>query len=86
MRRPGLRAALLAAGLLVLPALTGPAAAQRGKNQEPAQEDSFFGSVDVNVVTVEVFVTDKDGKFVPGLTQADFEILEDGKPVEITNF
>jgi VWFA-related protein len=69
----------LLACLLAAPVSAAP------KKPAPADEP-FFGSVDVNVVTVEVFVTDKDGKFVPDLTQADFEIREDGKPVEITNF
>ncbi|HEX5716275.1 MAG TPA: VWA domain-containing protein, partial [Thermoanaerobaculia bacterium] len=40
----------------------------------------------VNVVNVEVYVTDKQGRRVQGLTRDDFQVLEDGKPVEITNF
>lgn len=62
--------------------------------QEPAstapvaggEAERFFATVDVNLVNVEVFVTDKQGNPVTGLTQDDFEILEDGKPVAITNF
>ncbi len=81
MRLPGAPllslAALLGTGLLLLP---GAATAQ-GKKAPAAEEDTFFGSFDVNVVTVDVFVTDRDGKFVPGLTQDDFEIFEAGKPV-----
>ncbi len=59
-----------------------------GQNAAPAQETepSFFESIDVNVVNVEVYVTGKDGRRVQDLTQDDFQILEDGKPVEITNF
>jgi len=53
----------------------------------PAEtEPTFFESIDVNVVNVEVYVTDKEGKRVQGLTQDDFQVLEDGKAVEITNF
>lgn len=47
---------------------------------------AFFESIDVNVVNVDVFVTDKKGNLVSGLKREDFEILEDKKPVQITNF
>src|SRR5688572_25929801 len=68
----------LAAGLL-----PGLALAQAPpENPEP----TFFESIDVNVVNVEVYVTDKQGRRVQGLTRDDFQVLEDGKPVEITNF
>jgi len=40
----------------------------------------------VELVVVEVFVTDKDGNFVDNLTEDDFEIYEDGKKVEIYYF
>jgi len=48
--------------------------------------ESFVDRVDVNIVNVEVFVTDRAGRRVTGLTREDFELFEDGKPVEITNF
>lgn len=48
--------------------------------------DLFFDTVDVNVVNLEVVVTDKDGLPVSGLTRDDFTILEDGQPVQISNF
>ncbi len=53
-----------------------------------AQEDPglFFDTVDVYVVNVEVVVTDKEGNPATGLTREDFEIFEDGKPVELSNF
>ena len=38
------------------------------------------------MVNIEAFVFDKKGNRVTGLTRADLEILEDGRPVEITNF
>jgi len=52
----------------------------------PAQPETFYESVDVQVVNVEVYVTDRDGKRVRGLKREDFELSEDGKPVSITNF
>ncbi len=43
-------------------------------------------AINVRVVNVEVYVTDNKGNRVRGLTKEDFEIRENGKPVEITNF
>ena len=54
--------------------------------QETAPEESFSESIKVNVVNLEVFVTDKKGKPITGLKKEDFEVYEDGKPVAITNF
>lgn len=46
----------------------------------------FVESVDVQVVEVDVVVTDRKGRPVKGLTLGDFELYVDGQPVEITNF
>ncbi|HVS00225.1 MAG TPA: VWA domain-containing protein [Thermoanaerobaculia bacterium] len=54
--------------------------------QAPQEEPTFFESVDVSVVNVEVFVTDRSDKRVQGLTQNDFEVFEDGKRIEISYF
>src|SRR5438105_4255621 len=40
----------------------------------------------VNLVVVPTTVRDGNGSPVTGLTQDDFEILEDGKPQTISNF
>ena len=40
----------------------------------------------VNVVEVDVVVTDKAGRPVRGLHKEDFEVVEDGTPVEIATF
>ena len=42
--------------------------------------------VDVTVANVDVVVTDAKGNRVEGLTRDDFELLENGKPVKISNF
>jgi VWFA-related protein len=44
----------------------------------------FKGTVEL--VRLDVVVTDSHGKAIPGLTAADFEIVEDGKPGEIATF
>lgn len=46
----------------------------------------FTDLVEVNVVNLFVYVTDRDGNPVPGLGPDDFEVFEDGNAVEITNF
>ena len=57
-----------------------------GEPQEQEDDFTFFDTVDVHVVNVEVVVTGPDGNPVRGLTREDFELLEDGEPAEITNF
>jgi VWFA-related protein len=42
--------------------------------------------VEVNVVNVDVTVTDRSGKPIMDLTRDDFEIFEDGKPMKVSNF
>lgn len=50
------------------------------------EDDTFFEAVDVTVVNVDVFVTDKKGVPITGLTVDDFEVFEDKRPVAVTNF
>ncbi len=52
----------------------------------PPPGEIFSESIDVDVVDVEVFVTDRSGRPVAGLGRGDFELRVDGKPVPITNF
>ena len=74
-----------------------PAAAGIAQEPEPAAETApaaasdsaesvFFESVDVNVVNVQVFVTDKKGNPITGLGVDDFELYENKKRVKISNF
>ncbi len=50
-------------------------------------EDFGFGEVvEVQLVNVEVWVTDGKGRPVNGLTAEDFEIVEDGQTVAISHF
>jgi len=48
------------------------------------QQPTF--KVSVNVVDVDVTVTDGEGNFVSDLRAEDFEVLEDGKPQTIQTF
>ncbi len=69
--------------ILVLLLTTASATAQEAAD-EP--EGLFFDQVAVDVVNVEVYVTDKNGNPVMDLERDDFEIFEDRRPVEIVNF
>nr|MDQ3071621.1 VWA domain-containing protein [Acidobacteriota bacterium] len=67
-------AALAAAGLL----------AQEPPPTQAQQRPTFRGGA--RFVRVDVFPTGKDGKPIEGLTAADFEVFEDGKPQAIDTF
>lgn len=68
----------------------GAVGAQRAADPKPGQkqegQEFFLDTVNVSVVNVDVYVTDKKGNRVNDLTRDDFEIYEDGRPVAITNF
>jgi VWFA-related protein len=70
-----LRSAVLVLGL--------PGAALAG---EPVGTGEFFDVLDVDVVNLEVHVTDRRGRPITGLTREDFEVFEDGRPMVLTNF
>jgi len=75
VRHPALASAVLAL------AVGAPA------EDKPDQvKKQFFDTVQVNLISVEVFVTGRDGKPLTGLQREDFEVFEDGHPVKITNF
>ena len=79
-----------AAGLLIgaaLVAAQAPATLSSPASQEPsapAPEVTF--KVEVNYVEEDVRVVDRDGNFVRGLKQQDFQVFEDGKPQKIQTF
>jgi VWFA-related protein len=71
------RMAALLVGLAALVASRSPA--------EPQEAPPVFG-VDVRLVAVPVFVTDKEGRAVSGLTAQDFEIEDAGRSVPVSGF
>jgi VWFA-related protein len=66
--------------------LLTPAGAVAQETTGQDLEGTYAETVDVNVINVEVFVTDKKGNPITGFEKEDFELLEDGRPVTITNF
>jgi VWFA-related protein len=65
------------ASILFLSAMTAVA--------QEAPRTTLSETIEVQLTNLDVIVTDAQGNHVPGLTQADFEILEDGARRQITN-
>ena len=72
-----MKTVLLAGALAIVPALIAAQSAQRPQ--------ATFRS-EINYVEVDVVVTDAQGRFVPGLTADDFELLDAGKLQRIEAF
>ena len=68
---------------VLLAALPGIA---QEESSTPPTDEPFFERVAVNIVNVEVYVTDEDGNPVTDLTIEDFEVHEGRRPVEVVNF
>ncbi|HUF17388.1 MAG TPA: VWA domain-containing protein, partial [Thermoanaerobaculia bacterium] len=77
MARRDVRLALILSATLILDPFPLPA-------QEPVVP--LVEVLDIRVTNVDVVVTGPDGRPADGLTAADFELYEDGKRQEITNF
>src|SRR5687768_16935281 len=73
--------ALLVTPVLLLFAIIGSTASLHAQQAMPRANES----IDVSIVNVDVFVTDRKGNRVRGLTASDFEILENGRPQPVTN-
>ena len=74
---------------LVLP-VAPIAADEEGQDQEQSLERigglAFVDRIEVTVANLVVYVTDKKGRAVTGLTKDDFEIFQDGTAKQISNF
>ena len=65
-----------------------PAAGQTPpqSREVPVDQGRLQFAVSVETVTLDVVVVDKKGRFVPRLTRDSFEVLEDGRPQDVTFF
>ena len=75
------RSALVATAALASGLIAAPALGQNESQDAPAGR--FDDRVDVTAVELMIDVRDKKGKAVGGLGPEDFEVLEDGQPVEV---
>jgi Ca-activated chloride channel homolog len=80
MRRPWIAVGVLLIATLGLTLLSQPALQETRRNNSPQFK------VDVNLVELPVSVLDSHGDTVEGLTQQNFQVLEDNTPQEITLF
>ncbi len=83
------RRLLPAAATLLLFTGTGTTSVAGTQTTQPTTgpgASTFGDTIDVRVVNVDVRVTDRDGNPVTGLKPGDFEVREDGRPVELSNF
>ena len=72
--------------LLVFGCVAGLSAQQAPPPVPSPQGPPVTFRTEVNYVEVDATVTDAKGNLVTDLTQADFEVLEDGKPQAISTF
>ena len=90
--QPNLGWATLAIFSLAFFSLSSAILGQQTGSKQPSQNPSGQSQetdvvrISTNLVQIDAVVTDDKGKPVTNLRAEDFEILEDGKPQEITNF
>lgn len=77
-------AASVAAAVALL--ATDSAVGARAAQARESGQDGFRFKSGVELINVNVTVTDRSGRFVPGLRQEDFIVYEDDKPIEVTHF
>src|SRR6202171_4637422 len=65
--------------------LTGETLSQSAQNPKPGDEEDVL-HIQSDLVQTDVMVFDKQGRFVNGLKQADFELRIDGKPQPVRFF
>ena len=72
--------------LLISVAIAAPALFGQQANPTPPKDDDQTIKISTNLIQVDVTVTDKNGKLITDLTEADFELYEDGERQNISNF
>ena len=71
------------------PKKQAPPKKKRISPKKPAGEkpdDNFTLAVEIELVNLDVVVTDKRGNFIPNLTQKNFKVYEDKVEQKVTNF
>lgn len=70
------------------PVLIGQTKTQTDSNTEevPAEEDDEVIKIETNLVAFPVSVLDRDGRFIAGLQQKDFQIFENGVQQKVEYF
>lgn len=63
-----------------------PTSTPKPNTDEVVEDSDEVIRVETNLVTLPVSVLDRDGRFVSGLRQQDFQIFEDNVPQKIENF
>jgi VWFA-related protein len=92
MTQPQRRIVLAISGALVLSLFALPhsalaqASVQNPKSQKSSNQTGAVIRRTSRLVLLDVVVTDKSGKPVPGLHKEDFTVFEDGRPQRISNF
>ena len=79
---------LLCAGALLSAAEYADYAAQAQSQEQAPQSDgqSFKFRTGVALINVNATVTDRSGRFVPGLNKDDFRVFDDEQPQVVTHF
>ena len=70
----------------VLQGAQRPSATPTPAEEQPVADDDEVIRVETNLVTMPVSVLDRDGRFISGLTQRDFQIFENGVQQKIEHF
>jgi VWFA-related protein len=92
MTQPQRRIGFAISGALILSLFALPhsaraqAAVQNPKSQSSSSQTGAVIRSTSRLVLLDVVVTDKSGKPVPGLGKEDFSVFEDGRPQRIANF
>ncbi|MEM1180855.1 MAG: VWA domain-containing protein, partial [Acidobacteriota bacterium] len=58
----------------------------QGQSLEGSETESFGESIDVELVNVDVWVTDRRGEPVRGLDKSAFQVRQNGQPVDVSYF
>ncbi len=77
---------LIAVAVVVLIAGAATERSPSAQQAQPAQQPQAVFRTSRDIISVDVIVRDKSGAVVRGLTAADFEVREDGRPQAIQTF